>query len=465
MHSASNDQVVGVVGAGAMGRGIAQVIATSGARVTIVDLNQAALEAGRDAITQDLAGQVKRNRLTQGEADSVAGRIGWSTDYQSLADAGLVIEAIIEDMSIKTSLFRSLEGIVGPEAILATNTSSLSVTALARALDRPQRFAGLHFFNPATVMKLVEVVAGAATAPEVTERLIALARGWKKNPVQVRDVPGFIVNRVARPYYAEGFVALGEGVADAQTIDHVLKVNGGFKMGPLELSDLIGHDVNFAVAQSVYNAYFGKARFAPQLTQGDLVTAGRLGRKSGRGFYDYSRPLPEVAYLTGEWGGDPAQVILQQTDGRSANRLAAELNRPVALFDWSRDPEAGTLAFSVSQQGREAALSAAVAHAAQAGKQAVLLADRPGMLALRTVCQLANAAADAVRDGVASGSGIDQAMQYGANHPAGPLATAQAIGPAEVVAALAYIAEETGDPIYAPSEVLRRAAYSGGSLV
>ena len=465
MHSASHDQVVGIVGAGSMGRGIAQVIATAGSSVIIVDLNPAVLDAGRDAITQDLAGQVKRNRLTQDEADAVAQRMCWSTDYNDLAQASLVIEAIIEDLGIKTALFRSLETIVGPDAILATNTSSLSVTALGRGLEHPQRFAGLHFFNPATVMKLVEVVAGAATAPEVTERLIELAGSWKKNPVQVRDVPGFIVNRVARPYYAEGFLALGEAVADAQTIDHVMKVNGGFKMGPLELSDLIGHDVNFAVAQSVYNAYFGKARFVPQLTQGDLVTAGRLGRKSGRGFYDYGQPIPDVTYLTGHWGGDPSQVIVQQTDGRSANRVAAELNRPVALFDWSRDPAAKTLAFSVSEQGREAALSAALAYATQAEKQAVLLADRPGMLALRSVCQLANAAADAVRDRVASGEGIDQAMQFGANHPAGPLATAQAMGVAEVVSALSHIADETGDPIYAPSEILRRAAYTGGSLV
>ncbi len=172
-----------------------------------------------------------------------------------------------------------------------------------------------------------------------------------------------------------------------------------------------------------------------------------------------------MTYLTGHWGGDPSQVIVQQTDGRSANRVAAELNRPVALFDWSRDPAAKTLAFSVSEQGREAALSAALAYATQAEKQAVLLADRPGMLALRSVCQLANAAADAVRDQVASGEGIDQAMQFGANHPAGPLATAQAMGVAEVVSALSHIADETGDPIYAPSEILRRAAYTGGSLV
>ena len=466
MNSARNDQdLVGVVGAGSMGRGIAQIIATAGCAVTIVDLNQAALEIGRSAITQDLAGQVKRNRLTEGEADAIAQRIGWSTDYQDLAKASLVIEAIIEDLDIKIALFRSLETIVGPEAILATNTSSLSVTVLGRALERPQRFAGLHFFNPATVMKLVEVVAGAATAPEVTERLIGLARAWKKNPVEVRDVPGFIVNRVARPYYAEGFLALGEGVADAQTIDHVMKVSGGFKMGPLELADLIGHDVNFAVAQSVYQSYFGKARFTPQLTQGDLVAAGRLGRKSGRGFYDYSQPLPEVTYLAGEWHGDPAQVHVQHTDGRSANRVAAELNRPVALFDWSRDPAAKTLAFSVSEQGRDAALSAALAFAAKQEKQVVLLADRPGMLSFRSVLQLANAAADAVRDRVASGTGIDQAMQFGANHPEGPLTTAQKIGAKEVVSALSLIAEETGDPIYAPSEILRRAAYTGGSLL
>jgi 3-hydroxybutyryl-CoA dehydrogenase len=443
-----------------MGRGIAQVIAAAGTPVTVFDVSPAILEAGRDAIAKDLAAQVKRNRLSESEAQAILHRIGWSSDYADLAGAGLVIEAIIEDAEIKKTLFRTIEAIVGPETILATNTSSLSVTALGRELARPERFAGLHFFNPATAMKLVEVVAGAATAPAVIDRLTAMARQWKKNPVQVRDVPGFIVNRVARPYYAEGFIALGEGVAEAQAIDHVLKVNGGFKMGPLELADLIGHDVNFAVAQSVYAAYFGKARFAPQLVQGDLVAAGRLGRKSGRGFYDYSRPLPEVAYLSGEAGGEAAQVHVQQTDGRSATRLASELNKPVVLIDWSRDPAAASLAVSVSEQGREAALAAALRHAADQGKQAVLLADRPGMLAFRTICQLANAAADAVRDRVASDEGIDQAMMFGANHPEGPLATARRIGLDKVVSGLAHIAEETGDAIYQPSEFLRRAAWS-----
>jgi 3-hydroxybutyryl-CoA dehydrogenase len=460
MQSVSDKDVVGVVGAGSMGRGIAQVIAAAGTPVTVFDVSPAILEAGREAIAKDLAAQVKRNRLSESEAQAILHRIGWSSDYADLAGAGLVIEAIIEDSDIKKTLFRTIEAVVDPETILATNTSSLSVTALGRELAHPRRFAGLHFFNPATAMKLVEVVAGAATAPEVIERLLSLARQWKKNPVRVRDVPGFIVNRVARPYYAEGFVALGEAVAEAQAIDHVLKVNGGFKMGPLELADLIGHDVNFAVAQSVYTAYFGKTRFAPQLVQGDLVAAGRLGRKTSRGFYDYSQQLPEVAYLGGEPGGDSASVHVQQTDGRSATRLAAELNKPVALFDWSRDPSASSLAVSVSEQGRDAALSAALRHAAKLGKQAVLLSDRPGMLAFRTVCQLANAAADAVRDRVASAEGVDQAMVFGANHPEGPLATARRIGLDAVVAGLTRIAEETGDPIYHPSEILRRAAWS-----
>lgn len=460
MQSVSGKDTVGVIGAGSMGRGIAQVIAAAGTPVTVFDVGPAILEAGREAIAKDLAAQVKRNRLSEGEAQAILHRIGWSSDYADLAGATLVIEVIIEDAGIKKALFRTIEAIVGPETILATNTSSLSVTALARELDRPQLFAGLHFFNPATAMKLVEVVAGAATAPEVIDRLLGMARHWKKNPVQVRDVPGFIVNRVARPYYAEGFIALGEGVAEPQAIDHVLKVNGGFKMGPLELADLIGHDVNFAVAQSVYAAYFGKTRFAPQLVQGDLVAAGRLGRKTGRGFYDYGQPLPEVAYMNGEPKGGHAHVHVQQADGRSATRLASELNKPVALFDWSRDPAANSLAVSVSEQGRDAALSAALHHAAAQGKQAVLLADRPGMLAFRTVCQLANAAADAVRDRVASGEGIDQAMVFGANHPEGPLAAARRIGLGLVVSGLAFIAEETGDPIYQPGEGLRRAAWS-----
>lgn len=464
-------QTLAVIGAGAMGRGIAQVAAQAGYRVIVADLADSALESARLAVTADLAKRVSRGKLSESEAGAISARFHWTTDYGDLSAATLVIEAIVESPEIKGELFRRLETIVSPQTIIATNTSSLSVTALARDLVHPSRFAGLHFFNPATVMRLVEIVRGAATAPDVGQRLSDLMEQWQKVPVLVRDVPGFIVNRVARPYYAEGFRAVTEGVAPVEVIDHVMRVNGGFRMGPLELADLIGHDVNYAVAQSVYAACFGQTRFVPQSAQGDLVLAGRLGRKTRRGFYDYSQPTPTVEGmsrasvlaiappdLSTPWSVDVDGVHVQANDGRSALRISADLSKPVALIDWSRDlKSAATLAIAGSD---DRALDAAMRLAATCGKAAVTMADRPGLLSLRMVCQLANAAADAVRDRVATPADIDQAMVHGVNHPSGPLATSASIGHARVVAALTYIAEETGEAMYQPSEQLRRLAWS-----
>ena len=361
---------------------------------------------------------------------------------------------MVECADVKGELFARLERLA-PEAILATNTSSLSVTALAAGLARPERFAGLHFFNPAPIMKLVEVVAGARTDPAIAARLLDAARAWGKHAVLARDVPGFIVNRLARPFYGEGWRALEEGVGAPEAIDWALKAAGGFRMGPLELGDLIGHDVNSAVARSIFEAYFGRTRFTPSLAQGQLVASGRFGRKTGGGVYGPEGPAAP-AFLAEGPGGEAALVV--EGDGRSAAAVAAERGQPVCVLDWAR-PESDIVVFMASD---EAAAAAGARHAAARGKKALRLADRPGGLVLRTWAQLANAAADALRDRVASRADLDAALVFGVNYPIGPLAWAEALGAAKLVAVLDAIARETGEAMYAPGEVLRRWAVTKG---
>jgi 3-hydroxybutyryl-CoA dehydrogenase len=295
MTSLSRDTVVGVVGAGAMGSGIAQLAATNGHKVLLFDQDASALDRAMASIEKNLARSVEKNRITSDHGAEIRNRIstaGWETDgadaYADLKNAGLVIEAIIESLEVKRALFASLDKVVAPDAILATNTSSLSITAIARASLRPERVLGIHFFNPPTVLPLVEIVPGLATSQEVTDASRSLMEEWGRKPVVASDTPGFIVNRIARPFYGEALRIYEEGIADMATIDWAMKEIGGFRMGPFELMDFIGNDVNFAATRSVYEATFHDARFRPTLTQQRLFDAGFFGRKTGRGYYDYS---------------------------------------------------------------------------------------------------------------------------------------------------------------------------------
>ena len=295
MTSLSRDTVVGVVGAGAMGSGIAQLAATNGHKVLLFDQDASALDRAMASIEKNLARSVEKNRITGDQGAEIRNRIstaGWETDgadaYADLKNAGLVIEAIIESLEVKRALFASLDKVVAPDAILATNTSSLSITAIARASLRPERVLGIHFFNPPAVLPLVEIVPGLATSQEVTDASRSLMEEWGRKPVVASDTPGFIVNRIARPFYGEALRIYEEGIADMATIDWAMKEIGGFRMGPFELMDFIGNDVNFAATRSVYEATFHDARFRPTLTQQRLFDAGFFGRKTGRGYYDYS---------------------------------------------------------------------------------------------------------------------------------------------------------------------------------
>jgi 3-hydroxybutyryl-CoA dehydrogenase len=285
------ETIVGVVGAGAMGTGIAHVAAVAGHRVVLADAREGAAQAAQARIAKAMEREVEKGRLSQNAADEVLARIDfqWAPlggDLSAYRRCGLVIEAVVEDLAEKRALFHALEGAVSSTAVLATNTSSLAVASIASACDVPERVVGLHFFNPAPVMQLVEVVPWLGGDPTIATASYALMRRWNKTPVLASDTPGFIVNRVARHFYGEPLRIHAEGVDVAQ-IDRIMREAGGFKMGPFELMDLIGLDVNFAVTRAVFGAFYGDPRYRPHPIQERMVDAGLLGRKSGRGFYRY----------------------------------------------------------------------------------------------------------------------------------------------------------------------------------
>lgn len=504
----SPDLKVLVVGAGAMGSGIAQVAAAAGHTVYLYDSRAEAADRGRAGIVAALDKLAAKGRMSAEAAQAAAARVLPVGELGAARDAGLVVEAIVEDLAVKRALFAELEGLLGADAILASNTSSLSITALAAPLARPGRVAGLHFFNPAPLMKLVEVVSGLATDTEVADALHATARAWGKVAVHAKSTPGFIVNRVARPYYAEALRVLGEGAADVATLDAVLREGCGFPMGPFELMDLIGHDVNFAVTSSVFDAYFQDKRFTPSLIQQELVLAGRLGRKSGRGFYDYAegaaraQPAAEAAQqgesavaVVGDLGVaagliarlEAAGVKVQRkpgnsehgagwleiggarlmlSDGRTATRRAAEEGVPnLVLFDLCLDyATTPRLTLAVAEQCGTGAWRAVAGTLQAVGLAVTRVDDVAGLVGLRTVAMLANEAADAVLAGIGSAADIDTAMRFGTNYPKGPLAWADEIGVASVARVLGNLAAHYFDTRYRTSPLLQRKAITGASF-
>ncbi|HEY5218214.1 MAG TPA: 3-hydroxyacyl-CoA dehydrogenase NAD-binding domain-containing protein [Gemmatimonadaceae bacterium] len=288
----ANDTIVGVVGAGAMGVGIAQLAATRGHRVVLSDAIPASLDRARAGIAKSLARQIEKGKLASNDADAAQARIEYiggigEATWAKFAPCGLVIEAIVEDLSLKRAVFAALERVVAPDAVLGTNTSSLSVAALGGACHDAGRVVGIHFFNPAPVMPLVEIVGAITTDAAVTHAVRDFIAGWGKTTVVASDTPGFIVNRIARPFYGEALRIAEEGIADFATIDWAMREIGGFKMGPFELMDFIGNDVNYAVTCSVFESMYYDPRYRPSLAQRRLVEAGFLGRKSSRGYYDY----------------------------------------------------------------------------------------------------------------------------------------------------------------------------------
>jgi 3-hydroxybutyryl-CoA dehydrogenase len=488
---------IAVIGAGTMGTGIAQVAAVAGHPVTVYDTAEGAAERAVATIGKRVATLVDKGRL-----DLDPARLLLTVTHlpQELALVRCVIEAVAEDLAVKQALFASLEAIVAPDCVLATNTSSLSPTAIAAALDYPERLVGLHFFNPAPVMRLVEVVSGLATAPEVAAAVTALVQDWGKEVVQAAATPGFIVNRVARPFYGEALRLAEEQAAGPATIDAVLTQAGGFAMGPFALMDLVGQDVNEAVTRSVWAGFGYDPRFAPSLLQRALVEAGRLGRKSGQGWYEYGEgaapPSPDVAPVRPappwvlEHGASPLHTLLDRSgiqvrpgadadgtvelpsgallarcDGRPATALAAQRGGPVVVVDRTLDDATATgVAVAACDGCPAAAVDEAVGLLQAAGLAVYLIDDAPGLIVTRTVAMLVNGAADARHRGVASAADIDTAMRLGTNYPLGPLAWGQRWGPAEVLAVLDAMHAWYGGDRYRASGLLRRIALGGGSL-
>lgn len=501
MPALVTSDIIAVIGAGAMGAGIAQVAAQAGHPVRLYDNRDGAAQAGIDGVRRQLEKRVARGKMAQDEVETIIARMTPAATLAELADSRLVVEAIVENLDVKRGVFAELEALCGPDTLLTSNTSSLSITSIAADLERPERVAGLHFFNPAPVMKLVEVISGLATDAEVAETLYATAAAWGKVPVHASSTPGFIVNRVARPFYAEGLRLMQEGAAAPATLDALLRQAGGFRMGPFELMDLIGHDVNYAVTRSVFDAYYGDTRFEPSLVQQALVEAGRLGRKSGLGFYDYrddaepdapdfapaveaSLPplvaegqLGTIAPLVARAEAAGLEVVRRESisgearlrlggltlalsDGRcAAERARDEGLEALVLFDLCLDyGEASAIALAASPGVDAAGRDLATALFQRLGLDVAWLTDTPGLVVLRTVAMLANEAADAVLQGVCSATDGDLAMQAGLNYPRGPLAWADGLGLDFVHRTLTHLQQSYGEERYRASFLLRRKA-------
>jgi len=280
--------VTGVIGSGAMGSGIAQVAATAGHKVIVYDNSESALQKAENNLKSSLTKLVEKQKITRDQQTQVLMNIRFVSTLQQLSECDLIIEAIVENLDVKKTVFKELEKIVKETCVLASNTSSLSITSIAAACEKPGRVIGIHFFNPPTLMPLVEIIPGVASLENITTSSKALIDSWGKVTVRVKDTPGFIVNRVARPFYSEALRIYEEGIADIPTIDWAMKEIGGFKMGPFELMDMIGHDVNYIVTETVWKQFYYDPKFKPALSQKRLLEAGLLGKKSGKGFYDYT---------------------------------------------------------------------------------------------------------------------------------------------------------------------------------
>ncbi|MFY9995128.1 MAG: 3-hydroxyacyl-CoA dehydrogenase PaaH [Leclercia sp.] len=460
---------VAVIGSGIMGAGIAEVAASHGHPVLIYDINADAISRAIDGIRTRLQSRVTRGKLSVAACEQTVQRLIPVTDIHSLAAADLVIEAASERMEIKKALFAELAAICPEKTLLTSNTSSISITAIAADLRHPERVAGLHFFNPAPVMKLVEVVSGLATSDEVVEQLSELAVNWGKQPVRCQSTPGFIVNRVARPYYAEAWRALEEQVAAPEVIDAALREGAGFPMGPLELTDMIGQDVNFAVTCSVFNAFWQERRFLPSLVQQELVLAGRLGKKSGQGVYNWHSDKPTAGWLEAvsetysalhvakrsDGVTELDDLLLIETQGETAQALATRLGHPVVVVD-RQEGDVAVIAAAASNP--TSATRKAVHHLQQQGKRVLQVADYPGLLIWRTVAMIVNEALDALQKGVASEQDIDTAMRLGVNYPRGPLAWGEQLGWQRLLCLLENLQRHYGEERYRPCSLLRQRA-------
>ncbi|WP_340155219.1 3-hydroxyacyl-CoA dehydrogenase NAD-binding domain-containing protein [uncultured Winogradskyella sp.] len=384
---------IGIIGGGTMGSGIAQVAATSGCKVKLYDTNQAALDKAKASLEKILLRLIEKGRIDTSEKDRIQANISYVNNLKDLADSNLTIEAIIENLDIKKKVFSELESYVADDCIIASNTSSLSIASIAASLIKPERCVGIHFFNPAPLMKLVEVIPAIQTSNEVLEKAIQTIKNWKKIVAVAKDTPGFIVNRVARPFYGEALRIYEEGLADFGTIDHSLKSLGDFRMGPFELMDFIGNDVNYTVTETVFTAFYFDPRYKPSLTQKRFSEAGYLGRKSGKGYYNYDQ--------------NGKIINTNHTNSRTFETYEEEMVLKNQIFD-------------------------------------------------RVLVMLINEAADALFLNIASAEDIDNAMTKGVNYPNGLLAWADEKGIDWCVSKMDELYNEYHEDRYRCSPLLRK---------
>jgi 3-hydroxybutyryl-CoA dehydrogenase len=489
--------VSAVVGCGTMGRGIAQLLAQAGMRVRLFDAQSGAAAAARQTIANDLDRLAAKGKLTRDAAAEVDARLEPMAALPELVDATLVVEAIAEDLAAKRRLFAEIEALVSPQTILATNTSSLSVTAIAAGCRMPERVAGFHFFNPAPVMKLVEVVAAIKTDPAVADALIDLARRFGHSAVRTRDTPGFVINHAGRGYVTEGLKILAEGVCDPPVLDAVLRDACGFKLGPCELLDLTGLDVSHPVMESIYHQFYEDPRYRPQVLTRVMVDGGLLGRKSGAGFYCYdegrrrpsirpSRPTvvpprvwihlaapargagvraalaPGVTVDIGE-RPEPDSLIVVTPLGRDTTEtvIAAGLDpRRAVAFD-ALFPGREVRCLFANPAFDPAWRAPALAAFSSEGVDAHLVRDSTGLIVQRVLAHVVNIACSIAEQRIADPHDIDVAVKLGLAYPQGPLAWGDAIGASTVRDILAAMLAATGDARYRPTAWLARRAALG----
>lgn len=497
-------KAVGVVGAGAMGRGIAQIAAQAGSHVILFDSQTTATAQA----LKDISGQwdklVAKGRLEAHQASDYKKTLVAATMLSELASCDLVIEAVVERIDVKRSLFAELESIVSDTAVLATNTSSLSVTAIAAHLKRPERLAGYHFFNPVPLMKVVEVIAGLKTDAAVCSTLATYAREMGHTPVQAQDTPGFIVNHAGRGYGTEALRVVSEGIADFATIDRILKDQAGFKLGPFELMDLTALDVSHPVMESIYHQYFEEARYRPSVITAQRLAGGMLGRKTGEGFYRYADgamqtpaepAVPSVANMPPVWVSPRASrrsELLQLLKdlgakietGASASPQALVIVAPLGFdittvavverLDPARTIGIDMLIDDAATKRRVLATNPATrtdmrdaAHAlfARDGKAVSVIRDSGGFVTQRVVAAIVNIASDICQQGICSPKDLETAVTLGLGYPMGPLAMGDRYGPTNVLEVLFNMQTVYGDQRYRPSPWLRRRGAIGLSLM
>jgi len=492
LDSSRADLVAGVAGSGTMGRGIAQVLAQSGVRTLVFDAQPGAAHKAREAVSQSLHKLAERGKLQRAAVDAALGRMEVVDSAQAFAPCHVVVEAIVEDLAAKRELFARLEHIVGENCILASNTSSLSVTAMAAACKRPQRVAGYHFFNPVPVMKIVEVVDGELTERAVGDALVRLAERFGHAPIRCKDTPGFVVNHAGRAFVPEALRILSEGVADFATIDRILVDAAAFRLGPFGLMDLVGLDVSHAVMKSMYHQYYEEPKYRPSFLAEPRVAAGLLGRKSGRGWYAYgddgaAAPVPEAQapkvlplsvwavpqlkelVSKGKSESNPARaaVCLVAPLGKDATTSALEHGldpaRTVAvdpLFGFARRRTLMTTPVT-----RPEVRDAAHALLAADGVPVSVIKDSPGFVAQRVVAHIVNVGCDIAQMRIAEPQDLDRAVVLGLGYPRGPLAMGDAAGAPRILAILEAMHDFYREPRYRPSPWLRRRAALGTSLL